>query len=593
MPEIETTGRHMRDIVADSMSAMAPASDAEPPLYRRGTEVVRPVVGQAAVEPVTVTALRGMLDRAADYVGQDAPDKDWTPRRPPQDVVADMLALAADAWPLPRLVGVATSPIYVPAGAGARLLARDGYDHDSGYLVRLDGLEGVRSDVPLADALTLLQDELLEGFPFADAGGRAHALAMLLQTFVRALIAGPTPLYVADAPAAGTGKGKLIGAVSIVSQGVEVAAGAMLADDAELEKRITAALLSGARMILLDEAHELGSPALASALTATMWRGRRLGRSETVAVPNLALWAATANNVRLTGDLPRRVIPIRLDSGVERPEYRRDFRHPRLESWARRERAALVSACLSIVQRWIDAGMPEGTATLGSYESWAAVLGGILETAGVEGFLSGREYLHGEADDEAKDWAGLLAAWRHEQGDTPATAAYVLSLARRQGLLPTLWAGHSTLAAQQRTGRALQKVRDRVFGGLRVRYAGPDSRTSSASYRVDPTLRAPGGSKETPETPDTTGALEPQDLQDRGFSGVSAPARGNPGRGFWAAQHETPEKPRSQTPTPPTPAVVSGVSGVSSRPPAARNLEADYLDAERAALQADGAGERS
>ena len=482
LPEIETTGRHMREIVADSIAAMAPASDAEPPLYRRGTEVVRPVVGQAAVEPVTVTALRGMLDRAADYIGQDAPDKGWTPRRPPQDVVADTLALAADAWPLPRLVGVATSPVYVPADAGARLLARDGYDHDSGYLVRLDGLEGVRSDMPLTDALALLQDELLEGFPFADAGGRAHALAMLLQNFVRALIAGPTPLYVADAPAAGTGKGKLIGAVSIVSQGAEVAAGAMLADDAELEKRITAALLSGARMILLDEAHELGSPALASALTAAMWRGRRLGRSETVTVPNLALWAATANNVRLLGDVPRRVIPIRLDSGVERPEYRRDFRHPRLESWARRERAALVSACLSIVQRWIDAGMPEGTATLGSYESWAAVLGGILETAGVEGFLSGREYLHGEADDEAKDWAGLLAAWRHEQGDTPATARMCCPSRGGKGCCP-------------RCGPAIRRWLPNSGRGARCRRCGTacsagcafDTRAPTAGHRARPT----------------------------------------------------------------------------------------------------------
>lgn len=592
LPTIETSARHLRDMSSDAMRALTATATGGPIVLRRGSEIVRPVTGHAEVEAVSGPALKGILDRCANWVATDKTTGEERARRPPLDVVQDLLALPAESFALPPLHGIAAAPIFLPDG---RLLAEDGYDKGSGYLVRLDGLGPVRTDIPVDRALALLRDELLEGFPFVGDGAKAHTLAMLLQPFVRPMISGPTPLYMVDAPSAGTGKGLLIGAASVVAQGHEVPAGAMIGDDAETEKRITALLLSGAGIILLDEAHELGSPALASALTATTWRGRRLGKSETVALPNLALWCGTANNVRLLGDMPRRVVPIRLDAQEERPEFRTDFKHKKLKLWARGERPALVSACLSLVQHWVDDGAEMGEDTLGSYESWAGVLGGILKAAGIDGFLTGREYLYGEADDEAKDWAALVNAWRKELGTTPATAAFVHSLARRLGLLTDLWAGRTTLAGQQRVGRALQKVRDRVFGELRIRYAGRDAHTGSAAYRVECTSSDARGNEETPETPDTTGALEPQDLQDRGFSGVSAPEGGNPGRGFSVAQDETPEKPRAQGPSLPGTSVVSGVSGVLNRPPGPRatadNSDAKYLAEERAAIRSDGAGD--
>lgn len=502
LPSIEVSERHLRDLSADAMRALQPAAGATPVLYRQGSEIVRPVAGRAEVELVTVPAMRGVLDRAADWVSTDKDTGARRPRRPPLDVVQDLLALPANAFPLPPLHGVTAAPLFL---AGGRLLVRDGYDADSGYLVCLDGLRGVRADMPPTDALALLREDLLGDFPFASAGAKAHALAMLLQPFVRPMIAGPTPLFVLDAPAAGTGKGLLIAVVSLVAQGAEVPVGAMIPDETETEKRITSILLSGASFVLLDEAHELNSPALAAALTADVWRGRRLGKSQTVSVPNHALWAATANNVRLGGDISRRVIPIRLDAEVERPETRTSFRHPELKLWAQHHRRDLVTACLSLIQAWIDAGMPPSPKTLGSYEAWAATLGGILTAAGVTDFLAGCEYLHGEADDEAKDWAGLLVKWRQEFADQAVTAAPVMALARRLGLLPAMWAGRSTLSAQQRTGHALQKVRDRVFSGLRVRYAGPAPDTRNASYRVEAVLSPrPGDANKHPQTPANT-----------------------------------------------------------------------------------------
>ena len=55
--------------------------------------------------------------------------------------------------------------------------------------------------------------------------------------------------------------------------------------------------------------------------------------------------------------------------------------------WVRANRGRLVAACLTLGQAWIAAGRPRGRRSIGSYEAWAQVLGGVLEVAGIEGFL--------------------------------------------------------------------------------------------------------------------------------------------------------------------------------------------------------------
>jgi putative DNA primase/helicase len=271
-------------------------------------------------------------------------------------------------------------------------------------------------------------------------------------------------------------------------------------DAEEHEKRITALLLAGAQWVLMDNATSLASAPLAAVLTATQWRGRRLGKSELVDVPNDATWVATGNNVTLSDEIARRTIPIRLDPGVERPEHRSGFSHPELAKWAGEHRSTLVSACLSFVRMWLDAGCPEGQTTLGSYESWARLLGGILGVSGVSGFLTGRERLYSEADRETADWCALCERWWLAYADHPMTAKDVFEVAKVNSLLLSVWGGRTALAAQQRFGHALAAMRDRVFGSLRVRSAGRDGQTGNAAYRIE-LVRDGGKTPESPETP--------------------------------------------------------------------------------------------
>jgi hypothetical protein len=235
-----------------------------------------------------------------------------------------------------------------------------------------------------------------------------------------------------------------------------------------------------------------------------------------VQVPNDASWVATGNNVVLSSEMARRVIPIRLDAKVEHPEERTGFRHP-LPSWAIENRNDLVSACLSVVRSWIRAGMPEGAVTLGRFEEWASVMSGILDVAGQPDFLSNRASLRKGADSEHHDWSVLCSFWWDRFAGHPVTASDLFQVAREHGLLLGLWGGRTLLASQQRVGHSLQAHRDRVYGPYIIRTAGQDASTKSNAYR----LECHAGEEPDPRNPRDsawTNGLEPE---VSGVSGVS------------------------------------------------------------------------
>ena len=121
-------------------------------------------------------------------------------------------------------------------------------------------------------------------------------------------------------------------------------------------------------------------------------------------------WGATANNVKADSDIVRRFVRTRLDANCERPELRTGWKIPDLLGWARERRSELVSACLTIVRGWIDAGKPMGNYTLGSYEEWARVMGGILDFIGVNGFL-GNLSSNDEVNSAEAEWRGFVNLW--------------------------------------------------------------------------------------------------------------------------------------------------------------------------------------
>src|SRR5262249_45403854 len=144
---------------------------------------------------------------------------------------------------------------------------------------------------------------------------------------------------------------------------------------------------------------------------------------------------ATGNNIWTSPEIARRSIRIRLDSHLERPWTRpaNSFRHPDLLDWVSTERARLVHAALTLVQAWLARGRPAGkNPRLGSFEAWSKVMGGILATAGVFGFLDNIDQANEELDDESVKAKRFLAAWwaKYSQTPTPVSDLYTIAISR-------------------------------------------------------------------------------------------------------------------------------------------------------------------
>ena len=479
LPEIVANNRQLRDIIADAWAAVHAknnplllAQGRRPLVFLRSGGLVRLASGEYGqeIEPMQEHAVFGMLARVADWVRVN--DEACTDTSPVKDVARDMLAYPDEK--LPPLDAVAATPLF---GAGADLITRPGY-HRSERLWFAPEKDLQNIDIPesptaqdIEQARSLLTDELLVDFPFVDDSDRAHAVAAMLLPFVRRMIDGCTPIHLVEAPTPGSGKGLLCNLISIIATG-KVADGRTLASqDDETRKMLTAELSRGRPIILLDNTDErkkLDSPSLASVVTAETWTDRLLGKTAMLTLANRALWLVTGNNPGLSMEIARRCVRIRIDPRVDRPWQRSGFKHPVIGQWAQENRPRLVRAVLVLVRAWIAAGRPMGGQRLGSFERWSAVLGGILDVAGIRGFLGSLEDLYETADAEGQVWREFTCQWWEAFGARPMKVVELNDFCQSRSLMDTV-RGDGTFRSQEtRLGFALSRARDRVFGGLRI-----------------------------------------------------------------------------------------------------------------------------
>lgn len=483
-PEIRVNNRQLRDIVADAWRA-ARAAGRRPQLFVRSGGLVRLVHGENGprIEAMDEASVYGYLARIADWVKvtEDA----TIDVSPVKDVARDMLAYPHPE--LPVLEAVVSTPVFDRQGA---LVSLPGYHAGARlWYFKQPGFEAPQvpsrpSPQDLDAARRLLLDDLLVDFPFAAESDRAHALAALVLPFVRRMVAGCTPIHLIEAPTPGSGKGLLGDLVSIVTVGRTCEPTTLTQDEDEARKKITSILAKAQPVILLDNIRTgLDSSQLASALTAETWSDRILGQTRMIDLPNRATWIVTANNPHLSLEIARRCVRVRLDAKTDRPWARTGFKHSPLREWAKANRARLVRAVLVLVRAWLAAGRPPGKKTLGSFESWAAVVGGILEHAGVPGFLHDTEELYEAADAEGQEWRDFVHVWWDKFGPRWVSAGELLDLALERDLLGSIVRDKSQRAQKIRLGKALSGARDRHFAHYRL-VAGRNSNAKTAQYRL-------------------------------------------------------------------------------------------------------------
>ena len=440
LPNIVVNDRELRDVTQDCIRALQAGND-PPSLYVRTGQIVFVACdeqGRHSVKEASEPYLRGRMTRSANFCrlwkSRDGSTRQF-PTNPPLDAVRDLQALTAEEWQFPPLESVTESPILRPDGT---VLATAGYDAMTRvvYAPSSDLKLPAIPDDPISDEVleaVSLVNEAIEGFPFVDQSSRANAFAVLVTPIVRRAVKGNVPIALIDAPEAGTGKSLMAELVAIIHTGADAAMKpAPSHDDEEWRKTLSAVLMSGTVLTIFDNVtYRLDCGSLALAVTASTWTDRLLGQSLTITVPQRTTWIVTGNNLLLGGDLPRRCYWIRLDARTPQPWQRDGFKIPDLKKWVREKRGDLLAALLIMCRAWFSVGCPESkTPVLGSFEGRSKIVGGIVQYAGIEGFLGNLESLYEQSDPSKLQWESFLTSISEEYEDRPFTIHELVDLMR-------------------------------------------------------------------------------------------------------------------------------------------------------------------
>ena len=522
-PEIENRDDDLGVIIDETWEAAETYNKPAPRLFRFGGAacvIGHDESGDPTIRGLTAASMREILARAARWFRvkmQTDPDtgeeevvrKDT---KPPADVASSMLA--GDCARLPALLRIIRAPIVAPTG---RIVWVEGYDAETrtyyaprGLMVPAVPDQPTEEDIQAASHLVL--DELLGDFPFVGEADRANALAMFLLPFAREIVGDhPTPLHLIEKPSAGSGAGLMVEVLGLVAQGSPPQFMTEGRDEDEWRKRITARLVGGPELVCVDNLRRrLDSAALSSALTARVWTDRELGKSRNITVPVRCVWAATGNNPAVSSEIARRAVSIRIDPKVDCPWERKPetFRHPNLLEWAQENRPQLIHAALTLIRAWVSRGRPRGKASLGSYEEWAATIGGILEVAGVPGFLANRDRFYSRADRETEGWRGLIAAWWERYGSS-AVGVKDLFVLLDEVEAPVPLGRGGDRSQRTRLGDALRGAVDRRFtiDGRVLQIADAGKRSRAALYQLIEQAPPPElGGKGSPRSPGSSPA---------------------------------------------------------------------------------------
>ncbi|ESR25609.1 bifunctional DNA primase/polymerase [Lutibaculum baratangense] len=376
-PEVADVSRQAWDALAEYRV------DGDPGVYAFGEALARVDAGR--MQLLDGSGLKHELNRCTTWLLRDG-DKLKTASAP-SSTVEDMLAARRRDVTVPELKQVSIVPTFTRDG---RLLDENGFDEASGIFLDLRVAVDVPRDPTPREVRSALRQLWLPvaQFPFEEKSDKVHALAMILEPYMRDMF-GPTPLYFINKPTPGTGATLFIETSLFPTLGNWPDVQTPPKSDDEMRKTLTACFIEGVRCIFFDNANVLNSPHFAMALTAEVYSARILGVSKMLRVPVKVQWVGSGNNTDLSGELYRRTIDIRMDAKMANPEDRdvSQFRIKNLKVWVREHHAEQVRAACTIIQYWVQRGMPLGQGSKASYEEWAAKMSGLFECINIRGFL--------------------------------------------------------------------------------------------------------------------------------------------------------------------------------------------------------------
>lgn len=532
---LPTTGRAASEFATELGGAIAPALD----LFRFSRNVVEIATVPAADASGAIPGHMLCVLKPADLVTavertvetgvlrqDEAGDTVFLPKSMTEQDARITLASGHFTSHLPRISRVLDVPVPMLDGDEKLIFPSSGYDARFGTWLNPQAPE-LRT-MGFEEALRWLFGELFTtpdrgGFWWHDEQSRVHALARLITPFCRGLMGWKrSPLWIFDGNREGCGKDTCADVTHVLYTGRSIICAPLSKDcDEEMRKRITSALLSGARFFHL--ANMKGHIRYASLEAATdnsgVWEDRRLGVSETLVLPNETEFSFSANNATWEPDIERRCRRIRLRFTPEDINGHR-YRYPNLLTWVREHRADLLSAIAALVSHWIRQGRPEGPTPFTSFPEWGRVVGGILTSCGLPDPCLPHEESQSSGDQDTRAMREFFGVAFTRFGDTRVPKADFQQFIQEDESVQELfdWIDFATRRGLIMFGKLVSKFDGRELGGVTL--AIHRTSKNSAFYQF---------SKIRPDSLPTPPEHPTEPLFDCGSAQTSEGSQGNEG----------------------------------------------------------------
>lgn len=428
----DINGKAFADTCQDVVNVLIKANAKSPRLFSMGHGpsrlVKNPITGQIVPKKLDYASMRHELAKVTRFgrTKRNKNGEEYFQDVPVPEAIAQHVINDPDL-PIPVLNGVTDTPYFdrnanLVTVPGYDVLSKIYYEPPAGFVLKPIPAEPTDADIENAKAKIL---EAICDFPFNDGAeldpqgkgqsSRANFVAKLVQPFVREMIdQEPCPLHLTQKPKQRTGASLLTRLYSEAVFGGPPAFETAKGDEAEQQKTIVTHIKAASRHIVIDNWPQnkvCDDPTTASLITATRYQGRQLGENAFICGEWKGVLEINGNNVQLSDEIRERTLLVRLDAAMENPNERTEFKHPFLIQWVKENRADLVWSVLTLVQAWIWRGrMPWSGKALGGFEAYCTIVGGILENAGIEGFLENRKLLRtsvGSGDDSFKSFVQL------------------------------------------------------------------------------------------------------------------------------------------------------------------------------------------
>lgn len=461
--------------------------------FQRGGSIVvartDAATSEAVVTDLHPLALVHALDGVSAWMRYEKRGDTWGQVDPPERL-CNVMVRVGEFHHLPSLNGIARQPFLRPDGS---LCQSTGHDLATGLCGMFDADE---FDVPTeptreqAQHSLAMLDDLLTEFEFALPHDRSAALSAMLTAAIRPSLP-LAPLFHVRAPQIASGKSylcEILTALATPRRGTPVG---FPARDEECTKLLLAQLARSPAVIEFDNLIGDLKPhkSLCTALTSGGMEGRILGHSKVMIVGTRTLFLSSGNNVGPIADMTRRCLTVNLNPSCEVPATR-TFKRPHLIAEVLRERGRYVSAALTVVRAWIEAGRPESPCPpVANFVEWSDLCRQPLLWLGQPDPAA--SIFESMAEDPDRQMLGLLLSCWHDQfGDEGLLVREFLSRSTtlrlgsdelNEVLLDIT--GDRERVSTRKLGRWIARRTGRVVGGLR--FVKTLSKRNSLKWRVE------------------------------------------------------------------------------------------------------------